>query len=151
MRAVFVPQLVMPTPDLRFQEHFTNHSLQMALHIPFFMDALLACSGAEFHVKDVFHRRLADSYYFKALSGLRSSLSANPVSQQAEIIALRTILLLCMYEVSPFPPHLLPPVNNKVGRNLSCTAPRRCRCIWSELRSWSNPVVAISRDGRGAA
>lgn len=101
MRAVFVPQLIMPTYDHRFIEVFTSRSLGEAFRFPYFMDALLACSGSEILIDDDFHRNLAEMYYFKALRGLRTHLSGASVSQRAEIHVLRTILLLCMYEVSP--------------------------------------------------
>lgn len=98
MRSIFVPQLIRPTNDSKYVNDFTANSLQLAFHLPFFMDALLACSGAEIKTNSSLQRRAAESHYIKALAGLRSHL-ANYNQQQAEVVILRTIMLLCIYEV----------------------------------------------------
>ena len=100
MKDVFAPQLVMPTDDIGFVDIFTNQTLNTAFETPHLMQALLACSASEAPTTGTFLARVADVHYFKALSGLRSSLAEDEISQTSEITALRTILLLCMYEVS---------------------------------------------------
>ncbi|KIY04196.1 uncharacterized protein Z520_00889 [Fonsecaea multimorphosa CBS 102226] len=97
MRRVFVPQLVRPATDGQYIKDFTSGSLQVANHIPFFMEALLACSAAEIKENDPFHRTLAETHYIKAIGGMRAYL-AQDQSPLAEIIALRTVLVLCIYE-----------------------------------------------------
>ncbi|OAP62658.1 hypothetical protein AYL99_01885 [Fonsecaea erecta] len=97
MRMVFVPQLVRPATDGQYIHDFTSGSLQVANSIPFFMDALLACSAAEIRENDPLHRRIAEAHYINAIGGMRTYL-AQENSPVAEIIALRTVLILCIYE-----------------------------------------------------
>ncbi|KIW33279.1 uncharacterized protein PV07_00139 [Cladophialophora immunda] len=97
MRMVFVPQLVRPATDRQYIDDFTSGSLQVANNIPFFMDALLACSAAEIKRDDPFHRRMAETHYINAVGGMRAYLARDD-SPLAEIIALRTVLILCIYE-----------------------------------------------------
>ncbi|KAH0847646.1 hypothetical protein AYO21_02924 [Fonsecaea monophora] len=97
MRMVFVPQLVRPATDGQYIRDFTSGSLQVANYIPVFMDALLACSAAEIKENDPFHLRIAESHYVNAVRGMRTYLAEDD-SAQAEIIALRTVLILCIYE-----------------------------------------------------
>ncbi|EXJ81172.1 hypothetical protein A1O3_07462 [Capronia epimyces CBS 606.96] len=99
MRRVFVPHLVRPVTDRRYVDGFISQSLQLACEVPFFMNALMACSGAEFPTDNDRHRKVGESYYTKALAGLRAHL-ARDYSQQTETVALRAIFLLCIYERS---------------------------------------------------
>ncbi|KAI1613025.1 hypothetical protein EDD36DRAFT_419180 [Exophiala viscosa] len=99
MRRVFVPHLVRPASDPRFIEGYTSQSLQLAWNVPFLMHALMACSGVEFPGDTGSNRKMSESYYTKALGGFREHL-AQDHSQQSEAIALRTIFILIIYEVS---------------------------------------------------
>ncbi|EXJ65996.1 uncharacterized protein A1O5_10973 [Cladophialophora psammophila CBS 110553] len=101
MRTVFVPQLVRPATDSQYIKDFTSGSLQLAHSTPFFMDALLACSAAEIKENDAFHRRRAESTTSKLSQGMRASLAQDD-SPLAEIIALRTVLMLYIYEASTY-------------------------------------------------
>lgn len=103
MRLVFVPQLVRPAMGKRYAEDFTRGSLQLASNFPFFTDALLACSAAEVKENDIFHLQLAESYYLKAVGGMRTYLATTSASLLTEIIALRTVMILCVFEVSTHP------------------------------------------------
>lgn len=151
MRAVFLPQLIMPTYDHGFIERFASQSLGEAFRFPYFMDALLACSGSEIMISDDFHRNLAEMYYFKALRGLRTHLSGASVSHRPEIQVLRTILLLCMYEVSHAftsfwsPYHLQEHMIDHLDRSLESIARTRCFYTWPGLRHWSSHSATRSR------
>lgn len=79
---------------------FIQEGLQTALNIPCLMHALLACCGAEFPVDDhdTRYRQLAEVHYAKAVAGLRVDLDNTYLGDQG-IFILRTVIMLCIYEV----------------------------------------------------
>lgn len=106
LRTVFLPQLIRPTAQRTLIDFFSHESLAMALRAPFFMHALLACSGAEIlvegtHIQAHF-QRLADSHYAKAVAGLRANLDTNQMESNGTTI-LRTVIMLCIFEACQMP------------------------------------------------
>ena len=79
---------------------FIQEGLQTALNISCLMHALLACCGAEFPVDDhdMRYRQLAEVHYAKAVAGLRADLDSGCPGDQG-ISLLRTVIMLCIYEV----------------------------------------------------
>lgn len=65
------------------------------------MDALLACCGAEFPADNVRYQRLAQIHYAKSIAGFRVDLASdNP--QAHSMVRLKTVIVLCIYEVGLF-------------------------------------------------
>lgn len=83
---------------MQYVLNFTSRSLQMAHSSPCAMDALLACSAMEMRDNDFFGDTLAGFHYNRAVSGLRSYLTKES-SPEFDVIALQTVMLLCIYEV----------------------------------------------------
>lgn len=100
-RYIFVPQLIRPDVTKSFAEKYASESLQLAYNVPFFMNAVLACSGAELRADSPYHRRLAEAHYTDAVTGLRKYLGGQN-RPQIEALALRTVMLLCIFEVSKY-------------------------------------------------
>lgn len=99
MRHVFIPQLIRTAshqPNLR---QLTQNSIQLGLRQPFFLSALLACSGAEMRENEDVYRPLAEMYYAAAITGLRNFLDRD-FSEDTDVTALRTTIFLLIYEVS---------------------------------------------------
>ncbi|KAK1144095.1 hypothetical protein N8T08_005757 [Aspergillus melleus] len=103
LRSVFLPQLIRPTAQRALIDLFSNESLTMALRVPFFMHALLACCGAEILVEgrhlQTHFQRLAELHYAKAVAGLRASLHTDSLENDCTVV-LRTVIMLCIYERS---------------------------------------------------
>ena len=100
LRTVFLRSLVHPMLNEKTVNFFIQESLQTALHIPCLMHSLLACCGAEFPVDDhdTRYRQLAEMHYGEAVAELRTDLD-NIYPRDQGIFLLRTVLMLCIYEV----------------------------------------------------
>lgn len=76
----------------------------MAMHIPFYMNSLLACCAVEYPVDDANVNareelsRLSKKHYIRAITGLREALAADEANIQRDAI-VRTALILCIFEV----------------------------------------------------
>lgn len=99
MRHVFIPQLIRPASDQPNLQSLMRDCIQLGLRQPFFLSALLACSGAEMRENERVYRPLAEMYYAAAVTGLRNFL-VNEFSEDTEVTALRTTIFLLIYEVS---------------------------------------------------
>ncbi|KAI9041845.1 uncharacterized protein KD926_006390 [Aspergillus affinis] len=103
LRAVFLPQLIRPTAQRTLIDLFSNESLAIALRVPFFMHALLACCGAEILVEgrhiQTHYQQLAERHYTKAVAGLRANLDTNLTDRDGTVV-LQTVIMLCIYERS---------------------------------------------------
>lgn len=101
LRIAFLRSLVHPMTHEATVAFFSQEILKLAFSTPFLMDALLACCGAEFPADDVRYRRLAEIHYTKSIVGLRADLASdNP--QAHSMVRLKTVIVLCIYEVGFF-------------------------------------------------
>lgn len=98
MREVFIPSLMSSSNAQQSSQELITDSLELAEQVEFFLQALLACSALEIKSDDAIYRELAREYYTQAVSGLRTHLEGDDW-KHVEFVALRTINLLCIYEV----------------------------------------------------
>lgn len=99
LKSTFLPQLIRPGTNGRIGDALSKQTFALALDNPFCMHALLACCGAEIpsSAKASF-RQLARYHYTHAVAGLRNNLN-DGLSQDRWVVAMLTIMMLCIYEV----------------------------------------------------
>jgi hypothetical protein len=105
LRTKWLRQLIRPLASGLLIESYHQESMAMAMSTPFYMHSLLACCGAEYPVDDVNARehfwQLSRKHYVRAITGLREALGASEPKIHKQAI-LRTVLMLCIFEVSSY-------------------------------------------------
>lgn len=77
LRMAFLRSLVHPMTHGAIVAFLRQEILKLAFSIPFLMDALLACCGAEFPADNVRYQRLAQIHYAKSIAGFRVDLASD--------------------------------------------------------------------------
>lgn len=104
LKTTFLPQLIRPGTSIHISDALSKQSFALALNKAFCMHALLACCGAEIPSNQASFRELGLYHYTHAVAGLRKNLNDGCLQGQW-VVAMFTVMMLCIYEVSSQPLH----------------------------------------------
>jgi hypothetical protein len=99
LKSTFLPQLIRPGTSSHVSDALSKQTFILALNKSFFMHALLACCGAEIPSNNTSFHQLGRYHYTHAVAGLRKVLNNRSLHGQW-VIAMFTVMMLCIYEVS---------------------------------------------------
>jgi hypothetical protein len=99
LKSTFLPQLIRPGTSPHVSDALSKQTFILALNKSFCLHALLACCGAEIPSNKPSFRQLGRYHYTHAVAGLRKILNDGRLQGQW-VIAMFTVMMLCIYEVS---------------------------------------------------